>query len=217
MKLTKLVLFFLIMPLPLHAQDGTAGKGITYPEQEVVEADIKRRNITVPSIDVSDIEAGMFFGIMSFENFGSDALYGLRGAYHITEDYFLELNFGQSTVSDSVYREESAGFAVFPEEEQEVDFYNLSLGINLFPGEAFLTDNWAVGTAVYTKFGMGSIDFGGEDKQTFNLGLGLRFMFTDWLALHINMEDVIFESDKLAGQNSITHNFQLYASVTTYF
>jgi hypothetical protein len=39
----------------------------------------------------------------------------------------------------------------------------------------------------------------------------------DWLAVHIDMEDLIFEQDFLAGQNSTTHNFQLHTGVTIFF
>jgi len=56
-----------------------------------------------------------------------------------------------------------------------------------------------------------------EDKQSFNFGFGLRLLPYDWLAVHIDMEDLIFEQDFLAGQNSTTHNFQLHTGVTFFF
>lgn len=184
--------------------------------EQVIEADIDRRDIQAPSIRSDDIEGGMFFGILSVENFGSNSVSGLRLAYHITEDFFVETTYGKSTVSDAIIRDE-IGQGPFPDgEEQDLYYYNISGGINLFPGELFLLGKWPVGSAVYLKMGIGTVHLV-EDKQAFNFGFGLRLLPYDWMAVHINMEDLIFEQDFLAGQNSTTHNFQLHTGVTFFF
>ena len=184
--------------------------------QAVIEPDIERRDITVPDIKAEDIEVSVLTGVLSIENFGSQAVYGLRGAYHITEDFFAEATYGVSTVSDTVFRNEPTG-AIFANETEDVSYFNLALGVNLFPGEAFLAGRWSVGSDVYLRMGVGAFDFVGESKQMFNLGLGLRFLLNDWLTAHIGMEDLIFESDILSGQNRITHNFQMHLGLGMYF
>lgn len=187
-----------------------------FAAEQVVEADIDRREIKAPSIRSDDIEGGIFFGVLSVENFGSNSVSGMRFAYHVTEDFFIETAYGQSTVSDAVIRDE-IGQGPFPDgEEEQLYYYNISVGVNLFPGELFLLGRWPVGTSVYIKVGVGTVHLV-EDKQSFNFGFGLRLLPYDWLAVHIDMEDLIFEQDFLAGQNSTTHNFQLHTGVTFFF
>lgn len=205
--------FMLLMVWPMwawSAEDRLGGA------QAVIEPDIERRDIKVPDIKAEDIEVGIFAGVLSIENFGSDGVYGVRGAYHITEDFFAEATYGLSTVSDTVFRNEPTG-AVFANETEDVSYFNLSLGVNLFPGEAFLAGRWSVGSDVYVRMGVGAFDFVGESKQMFNLGLGLRFLLNDWLTAHIGMEDLIFESDILSGQNRVTHNFQMHLGLGMFF
>ncbi|MFV1993601.1 MAG: outer membrane beta-barrel domain-containing protein [Acidiferrobacterales bacterium] len=194
------------------------GSGNLYAaeSEQVIEADIDRREIQAPKIGSQDIEGGFFFGVLSIENFGSNSVAGLRLAYHITEDFFVETTYGQSTVSDAVIRDE-IGQGPFPDgSSEQLYYYNISGGVNLFPGELFLFGKWPVGSSVYMKLGVGTVHLV-EDKQSFNFGFGLRLLPLDWLAVHIDMEDLIFEQDFLAGQNSLTHNFQLTTGVTFYF
>lgn len=192
------------------------GSNNSFAAEQVIEADIDRREIQAPTISSEDIEGGIFFGILSVENFGSNSVSGLRIAYHITEDFFVETAYGQSTVSDAIIRDE-IGQGPFPDgEDEQLYYYNISGGVNLFPGELFLLGKWPVGSSVYIKAGVGTVHLV-EDKQMFNFGFGLRLLPYDWLAVHIDMEDLIFEQDFLAGQNSTTHNFQLHAGVTLFF
>ena len=183
------------------------------PEQ-IIEPEIERREIETPSISAQDVELGAFYGVISIENFGASQLMGARLAYHITEDFFIEGVYGLTEVSDEVFRRETSQAVL---DDDRFNYYNLSVGANLFPGELYLLGKWAVGTSVYLKAGVGNVTFNEEDRQSFNFGLGMRFLPLDWMALHIDMEDLVFESDVLAGQNRVTHNFMLYGSLTFYF
>ena len=66
------------------------------PEGQVIEPEVERREIREPDIDSEDFEVGAFAGIMSIEDFGSDVVYGIRLAYHVTEGFFVEGSVGQS-------------------------------------------------------------------------------------------------------------------------
>jgi outer membrane beta-barrel protein len=184
--------------------------------EEVVQVDIERRDVRLSEIEAQNIELGVFFGVLSIENFGSQAMYGIRAAYHITELFFIEGVSGQSSITDQVLRSEGVS-PVFSSDKENIDFYNLSIGFNLFSGETFFAGKWALNSSGYVKAGAGSIDLVVDDKLTFNLGIGIRFVINDYLAFHVDMEDMVAESGILAGNNSITHNLQLHTGFTLFF
>ena len=180
----------------------------------VIQPDIERRDVKVPKIDVEDFELGVFLGLLSVEDFGSNPSYGLRAAYHVSEDVFVEGVYGMSTVSDISFRR--LGIAVFPREEEDWIFYNFSVGYNFFPGEVFLSRNWAMSSAVYVIAGIGGTEFIDERNFTFHYGVGMRVLPTDWLALHFGMRDYVFESD-LLGYSKMTHNFETQLGIAVFF
>lgn len=187
--------------------------------EQVIEPELDRRDVVAPKIDTEDFEVGVFAGTLSVEDFGANAVYGVRLAYHITEGWFVELAGGASSVSDTSFR--NLGAPQFPTEEEDLTFYNLSAGLNVFPGELFVTERRALSAAVYLIGGIGSTDFLNDAKQresklTFNFGLGIRLLPTDWLALHVTMRNHLFESD-LLGENKITNNFELSTGATIFF
>ena len=50
-----------------------------YDDSEpVIKPDLERRTITEADIDSEDFEAGVFVGVMSIEDFGSNVVYGAR-------------------------------------------------------------------------------------------------------------------------------------------
>ncbi len=55
----------------------------------VVEPEVARRKIKVPKIDAKNIELGGYYGSLSIEDFGTNAVWGLNAAYHVTEDFFF--------------------------------------------------------------------------------------------------------------------------------
>jgi hypothetical protein len=53
-----------------------------------------RRAVDVDAIDAQDFEFSVFAGLMNVTDFGTNAVRGVRGAYHVTEDFFLEGSYG---------------------------------------------------------------------------------------------------------------------------
>jgi outer membrane beta-barrel protein len=209
-----LAALFVLASAAAHAADADAPQ-----TEQVIEPQLDRREIVVPKIDTEDFEIGVVGGILSVEDFGANALLGARLAYHVTEDWFVELGAGVSTITDTTFR--GLGAPQFPNEEEDLTYYDLSVGLNIFPGELFITEKRALSAAVYLIGGVGSTDFLNdaaqrENKFTFNFGLGVRLLPTDWFALHVTMRDHVWESD-LLGQNKITHNFELSTSITAFF
>jgi outer membrane beta-barrel protein len=216
---TQSLLMAVILGVALHGGHAMAADAAPPAGEQVIEPDIERREIVVPKIDTEDFEVGIFAGTLSVEDFGANAVFGGRFAYHVTEDWFVELQGGVSTVADTTYR--NLGAPQFPNEEEDLTFYNLSAGLNIFPGELFITTKRALSAAVYIIGGVGSTDFLNDAKQreskfTFNFGIGIRLLPTDWMALGITMRDHLWESD-LLGENKITNNFELSGTATVFF
>ena len=68
----------------------------TEPPEQVIDPQVERREIKEPKIDREDFEAGGYVGIMSIEDFGTNVVYGVRLAYHVTEGFFVEGTVGQT-------------------------------------------------------------------------------------------------------------------------
>ena len=182
--------------------------------EQVVNPELDRRVVRAPRIDVDDFEIAAFAGMLSVEDFGANAVYGARLGYHVTEDFFVEATYAQSTVSDAAYRR--IGAAIFEEPEVTLRTYDLSVGVNLLPGEIFLGKNFAMTSAFYFIGGVGNTNFARRDHTTLNFGLGLRALFTDWFAVRIEMRDRIFESDILYA-SEFKHNFEMTLGTSFYF
>lgn len=201
------------MNAPLLAEDMV---GSSLRSEPVVQPEIARREITEPDIDEEDFEVGAFAGFLSIEDFGTSPVYGFRLAYHVTEDIFLEAAAGTSTADKTSYELLSGNVQLLTEDERDLTYYNLSVGYNLLPGEAFFFDRFALNSQFYLIAGVGTTQFAGNDEFTVNVGAGYRLLLTDWLALHLDARDHMFETD-LLGLTKTTHNIELHGGLTIFF
>lgn len=183
-------------------------------EEQIIEPQLDRRDVVLPRIDTEDFETGIFAGLYSLENFGTDAVYGVQVAYHVVEDLFFEVAAAASEVRDSNYRR--IGLNIFSDEEKLLYYYDLSVGYNVLPGEFFLGRGRAFTTALYVIAGVGNTHIGSDEFFTHNLGTGLRILVTDWAALHIDVRDHVFDSE-LLGANETTHNLEWRTGLTIFF
>ena len=176
----------------------------------------ERRDVEIDELDSEDFEVGVFGGIMNVEDFGSDSVAGLRVAYHITEDFFVEGAYGKTTLGETSFERLSGGSPLLTDAERDMTYYDVSVGWNLFPGESFVASRWAFKGGLYLIAGAGSTDFGGDDHFTLNAGVGYRLIATDWMALRIDVRDHYFETD-LLGTMEGKHNIEFSGGVTFFF
>jgi outer membrane beta-barrel protein len=182
----------------------------------VIEPDVARREIEPPRIDTEDFEVGIFAGQLSVEDFGVNTVAGARFAYHVTEGFFVELAAGQAETELTSFERLSGAAQLLTEEEREYSYYNVSLGYNIFPGEHFIGKNRAMNTQTYVIGGVGKTTFAGDDRFTINFGIGMRMMPLDWLAIHGDIRDHVFDID-LLGQEKTSHNLEATLGVTFFF
>ena len=193
-----------------------AAEPMTIDTEQVIKPQVKRTNVSEPRIDAEDFEVGVFGGMMSVEDFGVNPVFGIRTAYHISEDFFVEAAVGQSKTTKTSYERLSGAAELITSDERLLRYYNLSVGYNLLPGELFIKGKYAFNTALYIIGGIGSTHFAGNDRFTLSIGSGYRFLATDWLAIHGDLRDLIFDMD-LFGKNQITNNIEMSLGATVFF
>jgi len=183
---------------------------------QIIDPQVERREIKEPAIDAEDFEVGGFVGIMSIEDFGSDIVYGARIAYHITEGFFVEGSVGQTKAGLTSFEVLSGGAPLLSDSDRELTYYNLNLGYNILPGEVFIGESRAYNTNLYVTVGLGSTRFADDDRFTVNFGAGYRFLLTDFVALHLDFRDHLFDID-LLGEEKTVHNLEGHLGVTVFF
>lgn len=186
------------------------------PPPRVIEPEVARRKIKINKIDAENIEVGGFYGALSIEDFGTSPVYGVRAAFHVTEDFFFEASVGRSTAGRTSFETLGGNVQLLTNAERRFTYYSLSLGYNLLPGEVYIGRNLAMNSALYLLGGIGSTKFAGDQRFSVNFGAGYRVLPTDWLAIHIDVQDHVFQSD-LLGQDKLTNNFMAHLGATVFF
>jgi len=182
----------------------------------VVEPQVERRKIKVPKIRSTNVELGLDYGALSIEDFGTNPSYGATLAYHVTEDFFFQGEYGRSKGGRTSFETLGGNIQLLTPAERRFTYYDLSLGYNFLPGEAFLGRGHALTSAFYVLGGIGSTDFAGDNKFTVNFGAGYRVLPSDWLAIHITVQDRVFQSD-LLGVTKLTNNIEMRVGTTVFF
>ncbi len=182
----------------------------------IFDPDLDRRVIGEAKIDARDIEFGVHAGLLSIEDFGSDVMYGVSLGYHVTEDFFVESFVGMSEGGKTSFELLAGDVVLLTDDQREFRFYNVSLGYQLLPGESFIGGRRAFNSAMYAAAGVGATDFAGDRRLTWNIGVGYRLLFNDWLALRVDIRDYIFDIDVI-GEDKITHNIAIAGGLTVFF
>lgn len=211
--LSGIVLTMFMGSMPAFSQEAIDGSLRSEP---VVQPEIARREFVEPDIDEEDFEVGAYAGFLSIEDFGTSPVYGARIAYHVTEGIFLEAAIGTSTADKTSFELLSGNVQLLTDDQRDFTYYNLSAGYNLLPGEVFLGGRHAYNSQFYLIAGVGSTRFAGNDEFTVNVGAGYRLLINDWLTLHLDARDHMFESD-LLGEAKTTHNIELHGGLTFFF
>ena len=183
----------------------------------VINPDIKRRVIEEDKMDALDVEIGVFGGVNSVEDFGTNNIAGLRLAFHVTEDWFLEAGYGAVDTQESSYEILNGDSAdLLTDAQRKLTYYNLSLGLNLLHGETFLGRKYAFNTNYYIIAGVGNTQFAGDEYFTTNFGAGFRLFATDWLALRVDFRHHLY-SHTIFGNEKSVQNMEATLGASIYF
>jgi len=206
----------LLLGLVLSAPSAAAPKPDELELEPLVVREPERREVKIDRIDNENFEIGVHGGLMSVQDFGSDIATSVRAAYHVTEGFFIEGQYGKTKLGETSFERLSGGASLLTDEQRKMRYYNVSVGYNLFPGESFIGRRWAFKGGLYLIGGVGSTDFAGDERFTINAGLGYRLVATDWLALHVTVRDHMFDSD-LLGSKETYHNIEFTGGLSLFF
>lgn len=196
----------------LGRQSAPAGADASAP---VIDPKVERREVQPPDIDTEDFELTGFFGLISVEDFGTNAVYGARLGYHVTENFFVEGTYGTTgDVQDSSF--ETLTNVDLLGGDRKYSYYNLAVGWNVLPGEVFIGSSRAFNSALYVVGGAGSTSFADDDLFTFMFGAGYRILATDSIALHFDVRDYLFNND-ITGEDKTTNNIEFTLGVSWFF
>ena len=184
-------------------------------QEQVIQPDIKRRKVELSRVKRQDFEIAAYAGLMNVEDFDVNPVYSIRLDYHLTEKFFLQTALGTTSVGLSSF-ERLNNVRLLTDTQRDLTYYNISLGYNLLPGEAFFGRKRAYNTAFYLIAGIGGTRFAGDTRYTLNIGAGYRLLLTDRIALHIDLRDHLFDMD-LFGQNKTTHNVEATLGIGYFF
>ncbi len=185
-------------------------------DDQVIDPSVERREVRRADMDTENFEIGAYFGVLSVQSFGFDTVVGIKAAYHVTEDVFVEANYGSSKAGLTDFEKLSGSAPLFTDDEREFTYWNINLGYNILPGEAFFGKNKVFNSALYLVGGLGSTEFVGDSFFTVNVGLGYRLLLTDSIALHLDVRDHMFKSNIL-GADEVRHHIEGTVAATWFF
>ena len=182
----------------------------------LIEPQIERVEFDESPIDSYDFEISVYGGVLAMEHFDTNPVIGLKLGYHVSEDFFVQGSYGKSDVGETSFERLSGGAPLLSDDERDVEYYLFSIGFNLLPGEAFLTDSTTLNTVLYISGGMGVTEFAGDDRSTIAFAVGYRTIFIDALSLDVEVRDLIFDLDTF-GEDETTHNIELTVALNLFF
>src|SRR5271168_3068203 len=185
-------------------------------EPSVVEPQVTRRVVKTPKIKAKDFEIGGYFGALSIQDFGTNPIYGARAAYHVSEDIFMEAYVARSKAGTTSLEDVFPDITIVSDSGRHFTYYDLDLGYNVLPVEIFLGRGRAFNSALYVTVGMGDVKFADKDQFAQNFRIGERLLITDWLAIHLDVRDHIFETD-LTGRTKNVDNLEAIIGLTFFY
>jgi outer membrane beta-barrel protein len=199
-----------------QAADEEAAEDADATPPRVIEPNVARRRIKTPKIDNENWELGGGYGFVSIDDFGTNPTVAAQITFHVTEDFFFRGDLGQTTAGRTSFETLGGDIELLTGNQRHFTYYSLSLGYNFLPGEVFLGRKTAMNSGFYTLLGIGSVKFAGDNHLALNFGAGFRVLPTDWLAIHLGVQDRVFDSD-LLGETKVTNNIETLLSATVFF
>jgi outer membrane beta-barrel protein len=183
---------------------------------KIITPDLKRRTIKESDLDTENFELGLYYGLLTIEDFGTNEVQGVSFAYHITERFFTEAAFGVSKLQKTSYELLSGGVQLLTDDQRNLTYYNLAIGYNVLPGQVYVTKKFHFDTNIYFLAGAGNTNFADKNYFTYNFGAGLRFYSTDWLSIDLSMREYSF-THELFGQKKDTNNLEGRLGLAIFF
>jgi len=205
-----------LKPLCLGAGLFVAAAAQAQDDQPLIEPDVTPVPVTEAMIDTENFEIGAFVGVLNIEDFESSLLFGGKLTYHLSESFFFEAGVGFAEGGETSFEKLAGNVEVLTDSERDYSYYNINLGYNVLPGEAFLTENYAFNTNFYLIAGAGATDFAGDTRFTLNAGTGYQVLLTDSISVHIGVRQHYYRIDVL-GAEKTSMNTEVSTGLSVFF
>ena len=205
-----------LKPACLAAGLCVAGVAQAQDDRPLIEPDVTPVPVTEAMIDTENFEIGAFVGVLNIEDFESSLLYGGKLTYHLSESFFFEAGIGFAEGGETSFEKLAGNVEVLTDSERDYSYYNINLGYDVLPGEAFLTENYAFNTNFYLIAGAGATDFAGDTRFTLNAGAGYQVLLTDSVAVHIGVRQHYYRIDVL-GAEKTSMNTEVSTGLSVFF
>ena len=197
----------LLVPTAVSAQED---------DRPLIEPDVRPQKVDEALIDTENFEIGAFAGIINIEDFESSFLWGGKLTYHLSETFFFVANVGFAEGGETSFEKLAGDVQVLSDEDRDYRYYNINIGMNVLPGEAFLTENYAFNTNFYLIGGAGATDFAGDTRFTFNVGAGYQVLLTDSVSIHLGVREHFYRIDVL-GEEKTSMNTEVSGGLSVFF
>lgn len=207
LKFSGICIFSALLPVSLaQGSEVTSAENVNSPMSSTSAVDYKG------NIDTEFFELGAFVGIINIEDFTSEEVYGVRTAFHASEDIFLEFNYATASVSDSSFEKKTNSLT----EDRDYTYYDFLFGYKLFPGEVFPSKQRSSISSFHIVTGVGHTEFGGEENFTYIIGLGYRVGITQQIVWNMDVRNHIYTSN-LSKDDGTVHNIDFTTGVSYLF
>jgi outer membrane beta-barrel protein len=193
-----------------------AAEGAVRDERPLIEPDVEPVPVDEALIDTENFEIGAFAGVLNIEDFESSLVYGGKLTYHLSESFFFEAGLGFAEGGQTSFENLAGNVQVLTDSDREYRYYNINLGYNVLPGQAFFGEDYAFNTNFYLIAGAGATEFGGDTRFTLNAGAGYQILLTDSLALHLGVRQHYYRID-VVGPEKTSMNTEISTGLSVFF
>ena len=178
-----------------------------------ISPEIKRDARKAPVIDTEKFETTAYIGAYKMDGFRAEPIAGVRINFHSSDLFFVEGSVAKGQAKD-INLDKSGRGSVF--DGETMNYMNISLGINILPGQIFIGKNRAINTTFYLATGMGRLSVDQEHYSSLHFGGGLRAIPTDWLSYHMDVRSYFLNKNFLDPDDT-SHNIEYTFGVGLFF
>lgn len=162
---------------------------------QVIDPNAQRPKIAVRQIKSEDYEAGGYASMLVINRNQTVGLYGVRAAYHKTENFFVEANYAFASTAGF----DEARKLLGDEKGADVDYssFGLNLGYDLLPGDLYVSRNYTLPIMLYGVAGIGYASYEDDNFASYHVGAGVKLLPRDWLVIRLELGDHAWSRDGL--------------------
>lgn len=168
----------------------------------------------VAAADGRQFELGLYTGILSVEDFGSEALTGIELSYHLGQDWLVQASYGRAKVDPAAFETSRRKF--LRSDDRDFEYLALTSAYQLFAGRSFWNSDTRFNSGIHLLIGPERVSFAGDDNWGLNAGLSYRLVCADWLTANVDIREHFVERDFL-GDNKNTLNTEFRLGINVLF